>query len=217
MRPMSRFLLIPAALAVLVVVPFLIWGDRLGGLAVTGDGSPAGDSGHAGLIGIGLLVADLFLPVPTSSVIAGLGIVYGPVAGTVYALAGSLLAAATGYALGRLLGRPFARRWLGPHMAAGERAFARHGGWIVAASRWMPVLPEVVSVSAGVSRMPFAAFMAAALCGALPHTALFAVAGHLGAETPGWTLLVSAVVPLLLWLVVVRTGLARRAGLTPDA
>jgi membrane protein DedA with SNARE-associated domain len=133
--------------------------------------------------------------------------------GTLYALAGSVLAAVVGYGLGRFLGRPFAVRWIGEHLQTGERAFARYGGWIVAASRWMPVLPEVISVCAGFSRMPFLAFLVAVFCGALPHCAAFAVIGHLGADTPIWTVLISALIPILLWLLAVWTGLTQRLGL----
>lgn len=212
---MSKFWLIPLLLIVMVVVPFLIWGERLESFLniETARQEFGGGTVHAGLMGIMLLLADLFLPIPTTSVIAGLGILYGPFVGTLYALAGSLLAACAGYVLGAFLGRPFAVRWLGSHLQTGERAFARHGGWIVAASRWMPVLPEVISVCAGVSKMAFPAFLVAAFCGALPHCVTFAVIGHLGADTPAWTVLISALIPIGLWFLAVRTGLAERLGL----
>ena len=211
---MSRFWIIPLLLTLMVVIPFLLWGERLEALLnIDSAQRELGDGAHAGLTGIALLVADLFLPIPTTSILAGLGIIYGPVLGTVYGLAGVMLAASTGYALGLFLGRPFALRWMGSHLETGERAFSRHGGWIVAASRWMPVLPEVISVSAGVSRMPFPGFLLAAFCGALPHCAVFALIGHLGAETPVWTVLISALIPIALWFLTVWTGMARRMGL----
>ena len=109
-----------------------------------------------------------------------------------------MVAASVGYGIGRFAGRPFAERWMGESLKTGERAFARHGGWIVAASRWMPVMPEVVSVVAGISRMPPPAFLLAALCGSLPHCAVFATIGALGAATPVWTIAISALVPIVL-------------------
>ena len=212
---MSRFWLVPLTLAVFVLVPFAIWGDRIESMIkVNTETGTLGTSGiHAGLAGILLLIGDLFLPIPTTSIISGLGILYGPLIGTGFALAGSLLAALTGYALGRIAGRPLAKHWLGGHLASGERAFARHGGWIVAASRWMPVLPEVISVSAGISRMPLPAFLLAAFCGALPHCTLFTIIGHLGAATPVWTIAISALIPLVLWFIADRAGWMRRLGL----
>ena len=211
---MSRFWLVPLILTVFVIVPFAIWGDRIETMiSLDADTGTLGAAGsHAGLVGILLLVSDLVLPIPTTSIIAGLGILYGPVLGTVFALIGAMLAALVGYALGRIAGRPLAQRWLGTHLVSGERAFQRHGGWIVAASRWMPVLPEVISVSAGISRMPLAAFLLAAFCGALPHCAVFAIIGHLGAATPIWTIAISALIPLVLWFIADRAGWMHRLG-----
>ena len=212
---MSRFWLVPLILAVFVIVPFAIWGDRIEAMIAVDPASGAlGTSGmHAGLAGILLLVSDIFLPIPTTAIIAGLGILYGPMLGTVYATAGAMLAALVGYSLGRFAGHPLARHWLGDHLTAGEHAFQRHGGWIVAASRWMPVLPEVISVSAGISRMPLPAFLLAAFCGALPHCALFAIIGHLGAAAPVWTVAISALIPLVLWFIADRAGWTRKLGL----
>lgn len=209
---MSRFWFVPLLLAIMVIVPFVFWGDRLSEMmAVDAANGRFGTAPfHAGLVGIILLSADLVLPIPTTSIIAGLGILFGPLVGTAYAFAGSLLAAILGYGIGRIFGRPVAVRWIGDSLAGGERAFARYGGWIVAASRWLPVMPEVISVSAGLTRMPLRIFVLAAACGSLPHCVLFAVIGHLGSEAPFWTLLISAVVPFLLWLIVEWTGLSRR-------
>ena len=215
---MSRFWLVPVVLAIFVLIPFAIWGDRIETMiTVNPETGALGASGlHAGLTGILLLVSDLFLPIPTTAILSGLGILYGPVWGTLFGLVGALLAALVGYGLGRLAGRPLARRWLGDHLVTGERAFVRHGGWIVAASRWMPVLPEVISVSAGISRMPLPAFLFAAFCGALPHCAVFAIIGHLGAATPAWTVAISALIPIVLWFIADRAGLMKRLSRDPQ-
>lgn len=205
---MSRFWLIPCALLIFVVAPFLIWGDALTGLM-----SPEGDKGYMWAIGIGLLVADIFIPIPTTAIIAALGILYGPVIGAGVSIVGSALAAVVGYGIGRWLGRPIAYRFVGDAMAGGERVFAQYGGWIVAASRWLPVLPEVVSMVAGISKMRFVPFCFAVLCGVVPFSVVFAVLGHLGAEQPAWTLILSAVAPLFLWWLANRLGLIRRYGL----
>lgn len=208
---MNRFWLVPLVFALFVIGPFLVWGDMLtalftgqGATEVLGDGNS-----YAWIIGIGLLVADIFLPIPTTAIIAALGIYYGPVIGTLVSLAGSVAAALVGYGIGRILGRPAAQRFIGDAIETGERVFSHHGGWIVAASRWMPVLPEVVSCVAGVSRMPLPLFLGAVICGAFPLCVTFAVIGHLGADEPGWTLALSALAPIGLWYVAERLGLSR--------
>jgi len=212
---MSRFWLVPFVLILFVVIPFLIWGEALTDLMSPDPetGSYGENEGWMWAIGIGLLVADIFIPIPTTAIIAGLGIIYGPVVGAFVAIIGSVMAAVCGYAIGRWLGRPIAQRFLGDAMAGGERIFAAYGGWIVAASRWLPVLPEVVSMVAGVSRFHFATFFFAALCGVIPFCIVFAIVGHLGAEQPVWTMIASALVPLALWWLAGRLGLIRRYGL----
>lgn len=209
---MSRFWLVPFVLILFVVIPFLIWGEALTDLMSPDPetGSYGENEGWMWAIGIGLLVADIFIPIPTTAIIAGLGIIYGPVVGAIIAIIGSVMAAMCGYAIGRWLGRPIAQRFLGDAMAGGERIFAAYGGWIVAASRWLPVLPEVVSMVAGVSRFHFATFFFAALCGVIPFCIVFAIVGHLGAEQPVWTMIASALVPLALWWLAGRLGLIRR-------
>lgn len=208
---MSRFWIVPLVVAVLVIGPFLLLGDELTALLTPDPESGAYPGGRRWLwlVAIGLLVADIFIPIPTTSIIAALGIVYGPALGTAVAIVGTLFAAVAGYGIGRGLGRPLAARFVGDSLPKGERVFARHGGWIVAASRWMPVLPEVISVVAGVSMMRFRAFVFAVLCGVAPFCAVFAVFGHLGAERPVLTVTLSAVAPFALWWLATRLGYVR--------
>jgi membrane protein DedA with SNARE-associated domain len=86
--------------------------------------------------------------------------------------------------------------------------FARHGGLIVAASRWLPVLPEVISCMAGLTRMPFRSFVLALLCGAAPLGFVVAALGYVGSDRPLLTLVLCAFLPLPLWYLL-RTTLAR--------
>ncbi len=120
---MSRFWLVPFVLILFVVIPFLIWGEALTNLMSPDPetGSFGHNEGWVWAIGIGLLIADIFIPIPTTAIIAGLGIVYGPVVGALIAVIGSIMAAIIGYAIGRWLGRPIAQRFLGDAMAGGER------------------------------------------------------------------------------------------------
>ena len=141
---------------------------------------------------------------------AGLGILYGPLIGTLYALAGAVLASVLAYGIGLVLGRPLAQRWMGSELERGQRTFARHGGLIVAGSRWMPILSEVIPVVAGVNRMHFPTFAIATVIGSLPHSAVFVTLGHIGSEAPLWTLVISAVIPLALWFVADRAGWTRQ-------
>ena len=151
--------------------------------------------------GIALLAGDLVLPIPGTIVISALGYIYGAFLGGLVAVVGLVAAGFAGYGVGRLLGEPFARRWLGNRdFEKGQRLFTRRGGWLVAVSRALPILPEVISCSAGLMRMPVRQFTAALLCGSVPMGFVFASVGQAGRHSPGWAMGLSVLIPPLLWL-----------------
>jgi uncharacterized membrane protein YdjX (TVP38/TMEM64 family) len=202
------------ALALLVLVSFLLWGDgfdaRIGGEAAREALAAWPVAGW--LTGIGLLVADVALPIPATAVMAALGWAYGPVVGGILATVGGMAAGFAGYGLGRLLGRSGVERLLGaPAMTEGEALFARSGGWMVALSRWLPILPEVISCIAGIARMPLPRFAAALFCGAAPLGFTFAGLGALGRDAPATAVAGAAIVSALLWLAARRLANRRRA------
>lgn len=197
-----RLLLILVAPAVVLLLPFLLLGGRLDAAL----GGPqlaallAASGSWAWLVGIGLLVADLVLPVPATGVMAALGVAYGPWQGGLVAALGSFLAGATGYLACRRLGRGAALWLLGERELSRATVLAdRHGGWLVAASRVLPLLPEAVACAAGLVAMRPAVFFTALACGAVPMALAFATLGALGADRPLATLLLAVLLPLLLW------------------
>lgn len=202
---MIRLVGIFAALAILVLIPFLIWGEgfehRFG---LEGAVEWLRDWGRwAWAAGVLLLISDLFLPIPATAVMAALGFIYGPVAGGLIATFGSFLSGALAYLLCRWFGRPVALRVLGPRdLMDGERLFARVGGWLVVLSRWLPIFPEVIACMAGLSRMPPLTFFGALACGSAPLGFVFAAIGHAGVDHPMVAIALSAGVPPLLWLAV---------------
>ena len=210
MRLLSVFLL----LGVLIAIPFLIWGDEFEAV-FTVEGAAEWLHGHgdlAWLVAIVLLMCDLVLPLPSTAVLSALGFVYGTLWGGIIGSIGSVLSGSLAYWLARNLGRRAAERVAGRHdLERGERVFASVGGWVVALSRWLPLLPEVVACMAGLTRMPVAAFHWALLCGTLPMAFTFAAVGATGAQRPGVALALSAVVPVLLWPV--AQALLRRKAL----
>lgn len=197
-----RIVLLFLILALLFAIPFILFGERFEQW-FSGDGAVKWLRSYgawAWVMALGLLVADLVAPVPATAVMAGLGMLYGPLAGGLIGAAGSILSGMIAYAVCRKAGRRAARMLAGEKdLARAESFFARSGGWAVAFSRWAPLLPEVIACLAGLARMPFAPFILALACGTLPMTFVFAWIGHLGVEKPVLALCASAVVPLLLW------------------
>ncbi len=155
--------------------------------------------------GILLLLGDLLLPVPSTVVISALGFVYGTFAGGLIASVGLMAAGLAGYGVGRLFGERLARRWLGDRdFEKGTALFSKGGGWVVALSRALPILPEVVSCTAGLVRMPFRLFLTSLVCGSVPMGFLFAAIGQAGHEAPGWAFALSLIVPGVLWFIAAR-------------
>lgn len=157
----------------------------------------------AWLVAMLLLMGDLLLPLPATLIMAGLGYLYGPIAGGLISVAGSFLSGSAGYWLCRLMGEKTAIKILGQKdFDRGTKISENVGGWVVALSRWLPVFPEVVACMAGLTRMPARKFHGALLCGSLPLGFTYAFVGYTGVEYPGVALALSALLPPLLWWII---------------
>jgi uncharacterized membrane protein YdjX (TVP38/TMEM64 family) len=200
MRLLATFI----ALAALILLIWIIWGGAWEShFTLAGAASWLQQAGPwAWSAGIGLLAADLVLPIPGTIVMSALGLIYGTLIGGLVAAAGSILAGLCGYGVGRLVGEKTARKLLGDQdFEKGRLLFARGGGYVIALSRAIPILPEALSCTAGLVRMPFHAFLTSLACGSIPVGFLFAWIGAVGRETPAWAIAFSIGVPVLLWLV----------------
>lgn len=198
-----RLVLVFLILATVVVITWLIWGGSWDA-RFTLQGSVTwleSEGKWAWAAGIGLLTADLVLPIPATIVMTALGFIYG-IQGAVFSFMGTMLAAMTGYGLGRMMGEGFVRRWLGNEdVERGTKLFKNGGGWIVALSRSIPILPETVSCMAGITRMPFGKFLLACACGNLPMAVIFSMIGASGRNAPWWAVAASILLPGILWVI----------------
>jgi uncharacterized membrane protein YdjX (TVP38/TMEM64 family) len=180
MRARSRLILLFVLLSALVLLVFGLWGDRFETL-FSREGSAAFFRGHphtAGWIGVGLLVSDLVLPIPTTGVIGGLGAALGTVPAFCFGWLGLSLAGLLGYGLARLGGERWAKRLVPPAEQERYRVwFDGWGGLAVVLSRMLPVLPEVLSVLAGLYGMRARRFVPAVVLGSLPPAWIFAWLG----------------------------------------
>ena len=202
LRPVLRLTWIFFALAMLIALPFFIFGEHLEALLHQDRlvGWFQSYRSSAWLVATVLLVSDLVLPIPNTMVMAALGVIYGPVLGGLVSTLGNCLSGLLGYWLCRFYGRAIAIRLVGEaDLEAGHRLFARSGGLIVALSRWLPVLPEIISCMAGLTRMPFRIFVLALLAGSAPLGFVVAGLGYAGSEQPILTLVLCALLPLPLW------------------
>ncbi|MDC0311784.1 VTT domain-containing protein [bacterium] len=210
---MRRLVLLFIFLAVLVIVPFLIWGDffetQMSLEKLVADLEKSGSWAWA--VGMGFLIIDLVLPILGTVVMSALGVVYGWFWGGVLSSIGSIVAGLLAYGLCRKWGRR-AGLWIAGEsgIEKGEALFSGEiGGWVVSLSRWLPVMPEVVACMAGLVRMPFRRFFLALCCGSIPLGFAFAIIGASGRDRPAMALLLSASIPPVLWLVIKLLHLAK--------
>lgn len=201
-----RIFAIILAFGIITALPVLIWGQDIGiALDAAALVEQLRATGWAGLAGVLLIVSDIVLPVPATATMAALGILYGPIVGGLLGTLGSILAGSVGYGLCRALGPKAAERLAGHDGLEDARAlFDRWGFWLVAFSRWVPVLPEAVAFLCGLIRAPFPRFVLALSCGAVPLGFVFATAGHLGQDAPIVIIVLCAVAPLALVAIVGR-------------
>ena len=151
-------------------------------------------------VGIGLIWADLVLPIPQTAVIAALGIIYGTVLGGLLGSLGLITGGLLGYGLMRTSARRFAHRLAGPRsLGRMERFFDRGGAWAIILTRSLPYsVPEAMVFLAGLAGMPLRKFAAALTLGSVPTAFVFAAIGAGWADQPIVALAVSYVLPILL-------------------
>jgi uncharacterized membrane protein YdjX (TVP38/TMEM64 family) len=151
-------------------------------------------------LGIALISADLVLPIPQTSVIAALGIIYGAPVGGLLGTVGLLTSGLLGYGLMRTSARRFAKRFAGPKsLHKMEGLFDRTGAWAIVLTRSLPYsIPEATVFLAGLAGMPIGKFTVAMTIGSVPTAFAFSAIGAGWASQPVLALTVSYLLPILL-------------------
>lgn len=164
-----------------------------------GEGGPV-----AAAVGVGLLLVDVILPVPSSFVMVAHGALFGVVGGSLLSLIGGTGATLVAFGIGRRGGR-----WLARHASPAERAradalIARWGALAIVVTRPVPLLAETVALMAGTSpRLSWARAAAAAVAGTIPAAVLYAVTGATAARLDSALLMFAVVLAVagVFWLV----------------
>lgn len=165
----------------------------------------------AAVAGTALLVADVFLPVPSSGVMLAHGALFGIVVGAALSLLGSLGAFAVGFGLGRRGSQAVGRLVSEEERNRADRLLRRWGVLAIVVTRPVPILAETTAFVAGTSSLSWRPSLVAALVGSLPAAVLYAVAGALAVSFAAGAVVFAVV--LLLGLAVV--ALSPRTGRDP--
>ncbi len=203
MKTVYKLLLLFFLLSIIILLNFLIFGERFQELFSL-EGSRefmAGFGLWAGPVGVLLLVLDLVLPIPSSGVIGGIGASLGVGRGFLWGWLGLVSGGLIGYGAARLGGKRWADKLAEPEDQERYRAmFDSWGGLALVSTRLLPIVPEVLSVLAGLYRMHFSRFLVATLLGTVPPALIYAWLGARAREHPGPAIWGLVLVTALGWL-----------------
>ena len=200
---MKRYLLTVVALIVLFTVLFVI----VEGLGVPLLSDPMPWMKHGGIlaasIGVGLLIADVVLPVPSSIVMVAHGALFGVWWGTMLSLVGSVGAAVFGFAIGRRGGRLLERVVTPAERERASSILERWGTLAIIVTRPVPLVAETVAIMAGASSMNWRALIVASIAGSLPPALLYALTGAAVADLQNTALMFGVVLLVagMFWFV----------------
>jgi uncharacterized membrane protein YdjX (TVP38/TMEM64 family) len=178
-RPVARrgYVLIAAGLVGLLMVMFVAV-EVLDVPLLTDPGPWLGEPGVlAAVVGTGLLVVDVVLPVPSSAVMVAHGALFGVVGGTVLSLVGGLGATLVAFGIGRR-SQVLVDRLVSPdERARAERWLSRYGPLAIVVTRPVPILAETTAIIAGTSHIRWRWAAAAGAAGNVAPAALYAASG----------------------------------------
>ena len=199
-----RWAILWAIVLAVILLPFFLFEEQFNAFAarLTGGGvSPA----VAAIAIAGLLTFDVLLPVPSSIVSTGAGVLLGFALGTTVVWAGMMAGCLVAYALGARASRA-AQRLVGADSLERARAVAaRYGNWAVVICRPVPVLAEATIVAAGLIHAPLGRLLLLAGAANLGVAAGYAAVGAYAMSVDSFLLaFVGAVLIPALILIVAR-------------
>jgi len=192
-RPRRLALLAVAGTAVALLVALLVYSFDLAHLdpeVVANRVRASGALGPLSLMAL-LIVQAVVAPLPSPPILIAAGFVYGPWLGFGIGWFGLLLGASACFGLARVLGRPFAERFVRPQRLAvvDEYVRTRTGATLltlVSIRVFMPPAFDAVSYGCGLVQVPFPWFVLATALGEIPKVGSFTYVGAAAGGVPNW-------------------------------
>ncbi|MDP9021450.1 MAG: VTT domain-containing protein [Actinomycetota bacterium] len=155
----------------------------------------------AAVLGVGLLVADVVLPVPSSAVMVTHGALFGVAVGAALSLTGGVGATLVAFVIGRRGQRLVDRIVPTDQRQRADRLLARYGLLAIVVTRPLPMLAETTAIVAGTSRLRLGPALLAGAAGNLVPAAVYAVTGAVAASFVDQTVmfLLVVAVAVLFW------------------
>lgn len=150
-----------------------------------------------------LLFIDLFIAVPTMTIILLAGYFIGFELALFYTFIGLLSASLTGYFLSKKYGEKVLDRLSSNEQQKLEmkELFNKHGVLVLVLSRAVPMLPEVSSCLAGTCKMTLRRFLLAWSIGTVPYLTVITYAGSISNfDNPMPAITAAVAITLLFWI-----------------
>jgi len=130
---------------------------------------PFADSTWAPITVIAAYLAGSLLIFPMTVIVLLTALIFPSLRSLAYAMLGAMLSALALYGLGQRLSRDTVRKLAGKRLNRISRRLARPGSLAVAGTRILPIAPfSVISLVAGVSRVPFRDYLVGTFIGTIP-------------------------------------------------
>ena len=212
-----RWVILIGLMFALIIIPFLIFEKQFEALGTwLAEGHASGWLSATTIAG--LLALDVFLPVPSSIVSTGAGVLLGFWRGAAVIWLGMTVGCALGYAFGAKAAGA-ARRLVGEDgLARANQIMDRHGNWALVVCRPIPVLAESSVVFAGLVRSPLRPFVWMTTLSNLGIALAYAAVGAFSMEIQSFLLTFAAALALPgVAMLAGRRWLVKSAGQQPAA
>lgn len=199
---MKTYAIVAGIIATLVLISFLI--VEVLGIPILVDPTDQLNGGGIGaaMLGGGLLLADVFIPVPSSVIMIAHGAVFGVLGGTLLSLVASVSGAMIGWWVG-YRGSGWLRRVVSPtEQARAQALLERWGVLAIIVSRFIPIIAETVAIMSGTTNLGWRKVFVATTAGTLPASLIYAIAGTVTTDLASGFLVMLAVVTVaaVAWL-----------------
>ncbi len=118
-----------------------------------------------------IFTAGSMVMIPVTAMIVVSSLMFGPVTGFIYSMAGSIVASIFTYIAGSMLWRDALRQLAGKRLNSLSGKLGKQSIFVIAALRMVPVAPfTIVNMAAGSARIKFPIFVIGTLIGMIPGT-----------------------------------------------
>lgn len=193
---MKRYATVAGCIALVVLASFLIV-EALGIPILTDPSDRLNEGGiGAAILGAGLLLIDVFVPIPSSVIMIAHGALFGILWGTLLSWTASVGGAMIGWWIGHR-GSRLMDRFVSPEEKETANAFLQRWGVLaIVLSRFIPIIAETVAVMSGTTPLGWKRVLIAASIGTLPAALIYSIAGTVTTDLASGFLVMIGVVIL---------------------